>query len=240
MTHRGLSGHWALSSDLTALGPFFAVETHVRGGSMPPPWQLMTALMGDSGALAARVHAVRTALGRQARRQPDDVEIRVAASVAHLGLIARLLAPEIGAITLGHTPVSLSLDDLWWQNKLGGPYPLSVTPGPATHTPALGPAVEAVTVAIAERYRVSEHTLWGNIGSAANSAARLISTARPDLTITAHAAADGILTDPRIEDGALRAGPHFRRRSCCLIYRIVNERTATCGDCILRNSPPPG
>jgi ferric iron reductase protein FhuF len=76
--------------------------------------------------------------------------------------------------------------------------------------------------------------LWGNIGSAANSAARLISTARSDLTIAAHTAADGILTDPRIDGGALRAGPLFRRRSCCLIYRIANTRTATCGDCILR------
>jgi hypothetical protein len=50
---------------------------------------------------------------------PDDIEIRVAASVAHLGLIARLLAPAIEAVTLGHSPVSLSLDDLW-QNQLVG------------------------------------------------------------------------------------------------------------------------
>jgi len=98
----------------------------------------------------------------------------------------------------------------------------------------VGPAVEAVTVAIADRYRVSKQVLWGNIGSAANSAARLIAAARPDLTGTAHAVADSILTDPRIEDGAVRAGPHFRRRSCCLIYRIANDRAATCGDCILK------
>ncbi|HZE16291.1 MAG TPA: (2Fe-2S)-binding protein, partial [Mycobacterium sp.] len=36
-----------------------------------------------------------------------------------------------------------------------------------------------------------------------------------------------------IDGGALRVGPLFRRRSCCLIYRIANTRTATCGDCIL-------
>lgn len=98
----------------------------------------------------------------------------------------------------------------------------------------MGPAVESVTVAIASRYRLSEHVLWGNVGSAANSAARLISTARSDLTVNAHGAADKILTDPRIDDGALRAGPQFRRRSCCLIYRVANDRTATCGDCILK------
>ena len=225
----------ALSSDLAALGPFFAVETHVRGELMSPPWQPMTVLIVGA-ALAARIDAVRTALAHRAGRQPAEVEIRVAASVAHLGLIARILSPAIGAVALGHTRVSLSLDDLWWQNELGGPYPLSISPGPTTEFSGAGPAVEAITAAIAERYAVSHHVLWGNIGSAANSAARLISTARAHLTITAHAAADAILTDPRIDGGAVRAGPLFRRRSCCLIYRIANDRTTACGDCILRSS----
>jgi hypothetical protein len=225
---RGLPG------DLTALGPFFAVETHAPDESPPPPWQPMTALVEDDEPVQARVRAVRAALAHRARKQPDDIEIRVAASVTHLGLIARLLAPAIGAITLGRTPIALSLDDLWWQNDLGGPYPFSITAGPATQAPAVGPAVEAVTVAIAERYKLSDHVLWGNVGSAANSAAQLIATARPDLTGTANAVADTILADPRIEGGAVRAGPHFRRRSCCLIYRIGNDRTGICGDCILR------
>jgi FhuF 2Fe-2S C-terminal domain len=227
------SRRWALSSDLASLGPFFAVETHVRGESMPPPWQPMTTLV-EGAALAARIDAVRTALAHRAGGQPADVEIRVAASVTHLGLIARILSVAIGAIALGHTPFSLSLDDVWWQNELGGPYPLSVAPTPTTEVPGAGPAVEAITTAIAERYAVSHQVLWGNIGSAANSAAQLISTARADLKSTAHAAADAVLTDPRVDGGTVRPGPSFRRRSCCLIYRIANDRTATCGDCILR------
>jgi hypothetical protein len=224
----------ALSNDLTTLGPFFAVETHVRGGPLPPPWQPMAAIIADTDVLAARVEAVRTALAHRARRQPEDVEIRVAASVAHLGLVARLLAPMIGAISLGCPPLSWSLDDLWWQHELGGPYPLSVTPRPAEGGPGRGPAVEAITAALSERYRVSRHVLWGNIGSAANSAARLVCVSRPDLTAAAHAAADAFLADPRIDGGVVRAGPLFRRRSCCLIYRLANDRGAVCGDCVLR------
>jgi hypothetical protein len=216
------------------LGPFFAVETHARGESKPPPWQSMTALVGANGTLAARVDAVRTALAQRAGREPADVEIRVAASVAHLGLIARLLAPAIGAIALGHSQVSLSLDHLWWQNTLGGPYPLSITPRPTSEVADAAPAVEAITVAIAERYAVSHRVLWGNVGSASNSAAQQISTARGDLRVAAHAATDSILADPRIDGGVLNAGPVFRRCSCCLIYRIANEHSATCGDCILR------
>lgn len=219
---------------MTALGPFFAVETHVYGAPVPPPWQPMTVLITETDVLAARVEAVRTALANRASRQPEAIDIRVAASVAHLGLVARLLAPMIGAITLGCPPLSWSVDDLWWQNTVGGPYRLSVTPGSMLEVLGAGPAVEAITTAIAERYRMSHQVLWGNVGSAANSAARLIGIARPDLTATAHAAADALLTDPRIDRGAVRAGPLFRRRSCCLIYRIANDHGAACGDCVLR------
>lgn len=228
-----MSDHQTLPRDLTALGPFFVVDIHLPGQSAPPPWQSMTSLIEDSAALEARVQAVRAALAHRVRTRPEHIAIRVAASVAQLGLIARLLAPAIAASTLGHTPISLSADDLWWQDHLGGPYPLSVAPGPATSTPVLGLAVEAITETIAERYRVSENVLWGNIGSAANSAAQLISTIRPELTMTARAAADSVLQDARIDHGVLRTGPNFRRRSCCLIYRIAGDRATICGDCIL-------
>jgi hypothetical protein len=234
-----MSDHRALSRDLTALGPFFAVEVHLPGQPASAPWQSMTTLIHDSAVLEARVQAVRTALAHRAGTRPEHVAIRVAASVAHLGLSARLVAPAIGASTLGHTPISLSADDLWWQNHLGGPYPLSVAPGPATPTLALGPAVEAITNTIAGRYRVSEHVLWGNIGSAANSAAQLLSTTRPDLIIRAHAAADSVLQDAHVDQGVLRAGPGFRRRSCCLIYRIANDRSTICGDCVLASTTRP-
>lgn len=239
MTQTSLSQYRTLSSDLRTLGPFFAVETHVRGELMPPPWQPISALMGENGALPDRVDAVRTALAQRAGRRPADIEIRVAASVAHLGLIARLLAPAIAAIALGHTPASLSPDDLWWQDELGGPYPLSITPSPTNEVAGTAPAVEAITVAIAGRYAVSHRVLWGNIGSASNSAAQLISTARGDLSVAAYAATDSILSDPRIDGGALRAGRSFRRRSCCLIYRLAHDRTAVCGDCVLGSVDSP-
>jgi ferric iron reductase protein FhuF len=143
------------------------------------------------------------------------------------------LAPAIGAIALGHSQASLSLDHLWWQNEVGGPYPLSITPRSTTEVPGVASAVDAITAAIAERYAVSHRVLWGNVGSASNSAAQQISTARADLAITAHAAADAILTDSRVDGGVLRAGPPFRRRSCCLIYRLAHDRAAVCGDCVL-------
>ena len=222
----------ALRGALAAIGPFFTVETHAPGQAASPPWQAMTVLVDGSAVLQARVLAVREALARRNSRQPADVSIRVAASVTHLGLTARLLSPAIAAIALGHPPISMALKDLWWQDRLEGPVPLSVTSGsPGPLLP--GSAVEAITDAVADRFSVSDRVLWGNVGSAANSSAQLIGIARPELAESAKALADSVLADCRVDGGVLRAGPDFRRRSCCLIYRLDDNRSAVCGDCVL-------
>jgi ferric iron reductase protein FhuF len=46
-------------------------------------------------------------------------------------------------------------------------------------------------------------------------------------------AADAILADPRVDGGELRSGEDFRRKSCCLLYRLTGDRVAVCGDCVL-------
>jgi hypothetical protein len=200
----------------------------------------MAHLMTDPGVLAGRIDRVRNALAQRAPHQPVDIDIRVAASVTHLGLVARLLAPALGLSALGVARPSLSLESCWWRDELGGPYPLSVAPDPATAA-ALpcgemtvdGSAVEAITVVMLQRFPVSPRVLWGNVGSAINSAAQMISAARPDLGRSARRAADALLRDPRIDDGTLTVGPGYRRRSCCLIYRISYGRNEFCGDCVL-------
>ncbi|MHA7666376.1 (2Fe-2S)-binding protein [Mycolicibacterium sp. HS_4_1] len=209
-----------MNDHLAAFGPFFAF---VRQQDSPvEPWRPMSELADHPDALAARVQKVRHALMGN-----GEPETRVAASVAHLGLVARLIAPMIGAAALGE-PVSWSLADLAWQDELGGPYPLAVTaadnPGP--------PAVDAITEAFGP-FGVSPKVLWGNVGSAANSAAQQVGRVRPDLAEMARHAADAVLADPRVDGGALRSGPAFRRNSCCLIYKLADDRAACCGDCVL-------
>lgn len=209
-----------VNDHLAAFGPFFAVVR--QQDSSEEPWRPMSELAEDPDVLAARVQKVRSALAGN-----GEPQTRVAASVAHLGLVARLIAPMIGAAALGE-PVSWTLTELAWQDQLGGPYPLAVsaadTPGP--------PAVEAITDAFGP-FGVSPKVLWGNVGSAANSAAQQVSRVRPDLAEPARQAADAVLADPRVDGGALRSGPAFRRNSCCLIYRLAGDRAACCGDCVL-------
>ncbi|TLH61658.1 hypothetical protein C1S79_24670 [Mycolicibacterium phocaicum] len=182
----------------------------------------MAELSDDPEALTARVYKVRAALAGN-----GEPEMRVAASVAHLGLVARLIAPMIGTAALGE-PVSWSLADLAWQDQLGGPYPLSIAARPSGGAPA----VEVLTDAFG-RFGVGPKVLWGNVGSAANSAAQQIGRARPDVAEAARRAADAVLEDPRVDGGVLRSGPAFRRHSCCLIYRLAGDRAACCGDCVL-------
>ncbi|QTI71210.1 (2Fe-2S)-binding protein [Gordonia polyisoprenivorans] len=216
---------------LDDLGPFFAVRTHARGQRCDAPWLTMAALIEDPHMLEARVERVRAALGAGAAA---PVEQRVAASVTHLGLVARLIAPMIAVAALDEPPISVAAEDLWWQDELGGPYPLSVTAAATDVRP--NPAdgvVGALTDAVGDGFGVSGRTLWGNVASATNSAARLIATARPEQGALAVAAADRVLAEPHVEDGRLRAGPRFRRRSCCLIYRVSGDRGAVCGDCVL-------
>lgn len=209
-----------MTDPLAAFGPFFAAQRH--DDPPPTPWRPMAELSDDPEALTARVYKVRAALAGN-----GEPEMRVAASVAHLGLVARLLAPMIGTAALGE-PVSWSLADLAWQDQLGGPYPLSIAARPSGGAPA----VEALTDAFG-RFGVSPKVLWGNVGSAANSAAQQIGRARPDVAEAARRAADAVLADPRVDGGVLRSGPAFRRRSCCLIYRLAGDRAACCGDCVL-------
>ena len=214
----------AVADDLAEFGPFFVVAVH---DSVDEPWSAMRALVDDPQVLAARIGRVRAALAAGGGRDPEQIDFRVAASVTHLGLTARLLAPMIGAGALGR-PETWSLDDLVWQDELGGPYPLSIA-----CEPTVGAApVQAITDAFG-RFGVSRKVLWGNVGSAANSAAGQIARARPELSGVAHEAADAVLADPRVDGGGLQSGSGFRRQSCCLIYQLADDRATCCGDCVL-------
>lgn len=225
---------------LADLGPFFAAALLEPGTAPAEPWRPVRELADDPTALFRRVDAVHAAL--VAGPGPGSaVQRRVTASAAHLGLVARLLAPAIGATALGLGHVPLGLDDVWWQDRLGGPFPVLLRlRHAAAHKGAsvlADSVVGAITEAVATRYRVSLRVVWGNVASAAATAARLVGSARPELAGAAGAAADAVLADPRVEGGALRSGPGFRRRSCCLLYRIAGGPPAVCEDCVLRRAP---
>ncbi|GGU84293.1 hypothetical protein GCM10010211_57770 [Streptomyces albospinus] len=237
----------AIREQIAALGPFFAFETHDEGSAATDPWRPMSELVQDREVLLDRVTSVRAFLAAGSGRPPEAVELRVAASVTHLGLVARLISPVMAA-TLHSLPPSLPLVRVRWQPSLGGAFPLSIpqdalTPGSRTVLEATsqmagdlleGPIRELVRAV--EPLSVSPRILWGNVASAINGAATAITTSAPSWGPRAHEVAEVLLKHQSLRDTHTRTagdGP-FRRRSCCLIYRAAPDAAgALCGDCVL-------
>ncbi|MFG2093304.1 (2Fe-2S)-binding protein [Streptomyces sp. NPDC048612] len=242
----------ASSLRLAALGPFCAFETHAEGSGLGAPWHPLSEVAEEgSGVLRERVAAVRASLAATGGGPPEAVELRVAASVAHLGLVARVLSPFLGLAALHGLPSRpLALGDLRWGSALGGAFRLSlpreaVTPAAAGDTRPVstladdlldGPLRDLVD-AFAP-FSVSRHILWGNVASAVNGAVTGITAASPPLARPVRAAALAFLQRPPLR-GTYTLHPrngHFTRRSCCLIYRAApGGAGALCGDCVLRH-----
>jgi FhuF 2Fe-2S C-terminal domain len=97
-----------------------------------------------------------------------------------------------------------------------------------------------LAAAVRARVPVAERVLWGNAASAVASARRLVVAARPEALERATALAEGLLVAPPLaRTGDLRAPEPpdvrwtFRRRSCCLYYRVPGG--GICDDCVLRD-----
>ena len=233
-----------LLADLAALGPYFAVDVHRPGSPVRPPWQPLGELTGSPDALAGRIGEVRERLAAAAGCPAAAVEFRVAASIAQLGLCARLLSPALGAAAAGRAlPVDVA--QARWIPALGGPFRLSLAeaavaaePGTAATAALLAGPVTQIVRAV-EAMAVSPRVLWGNVASAVNGAATMIAAARPDLAGPAAEAAAALLGHPALA-GTYQGRPlqGFRRRNCCLIYRLSPERPAYCGDCVLGQVRP--
>jgi hypothetical protein len=238
--------------DLAAFGPFFAVHTHSPGSVPDQPWRAMSELVEDPRILRDRVAAVRAQLAATSGQSPQAVELRVAASVTHLGLVARLVSPALAvAVTTGQL-LKLDLATTRWQPILGSAFPLSV-PLPrdagtgSYHTKRLacllarhildGPIRDLVEATIP--LSVSQRILWGNVASAVNGALSMIATRQPPWAEQSQVLTSLLLDQPPLRNTSMATTTgNFRRRSCCLIYRAAPTATgAVCGDCILSRDP---
>ncbi|MFF8555877.1 (2Fe-2S)-binding protein [Streptomyces sp. NPDC015501] len=224
---------------LASVGGFFALRTApVPGGGHQPLERLYA---GGNGPLAARVDTVAARLAAPERR--------VAASIAHLGLAARLWSIALGpaalfgripALTPGllhWDPLSTSPEDLW----LAGAQELPGTADSVREQVQYGHLVP-----LAEAFRrdgnISPRLLWGNAGSALAGAVReLVAYAdahdRPEVAERARALAAELFDDEVLRGAGAPHGPAFRRRSCCLYWRCPGG--GLCGDCVFDRAPGP-
>ncbi|MFF9065589.1 (2Fe-2S)-binding protein [Streptomyces sp. NPDC014891] len=222
-----------------SVGGFFALRTSApeNGGAHLPLARLYA---GDDGPLHARVDRVAARLGAPERR--------VGASVAHLGLAARLWSTALGPAALHGRFPALDPAELYWDGALTSPDDLwwaGSDTRPAT--------VEALRAAVQEAHlvplhaalrrdgRISRRLLWGNAGSALAGALRELTRwahahGRPDAAARAAGLVSGLLAHPDLAGTV--PGPRLRRASCCLYYRC--PAGGLCGDCVFDHAPGTG
>ena len=225
---RVAGSEWGLA-DVGRLGAYFVVE--VGDG---PGWRPVAELYGDvSGALDSLVMAYADRLRTGERR--------VAASILFQGYAARLWSPVLGCVALGMPPPDLAAG-LRWRYRPGEPVGLNL----AAPVPAVEPVPPVIvhdhlTPMIAALHRltgVARNLLWGNASSALAGTLTAL-----NLAGVGSGAATAVVRE-LLESGPLRGTgvlavtgerPNFRRRSCCLYYRLPGG--GLCGDCCLTRVP---
>lgn len=242
-------------ADVAGLGPFFTVGTDPADQADPgrrPMAELYSGLprsgapssdhrSSDHHPLRDRIAHVRRMLGS------DD---RIAASITFQGLAALVVsAPFAAAVLHGALPV-LTARSLHFRVAESGPWPLWASAPPLRPVPDPGDAVHALAEALFDEHLVplvtavraevpiSERLLWGSVASAVASGKRLVTMSRPAAAGRAAEVAAGLLASgPLAGTGELLAPVDpdrvwtFRRRSCCLYYRVRDG--GLCDDCVL-------
>ncbi|MFF3493354.1 (2Fe-2S)-binding protein [Streptomyces sp. NPDC002795] len=211
----------ALRDVASRLGGFFALDTIP---TRPPDVRLT-----DAG-LSARAQAVND---HYATTEP-----RIGASIAHLGLAARLWSPVLAcALVHGIVP---SMSTVEWSGEgsaLRLPRPEGRRPsGPAASlADAIHAEVDGVLAAVEDglTVKVAPRLLAGNSASALVGSAAQLLRSRPDLRTDVRHVTQELLETGRLRGTGRITGPDlaFRRRSCCLFYRAPGG--GKCGDCCL-------
>ncbi|MFF9132489.1 (2Fe-2S)-binding protein [Streptomyces sp. NPDC014806] len=231
-----------LDAELAALRPlggFFLLRT---AGRPPRP---LPALADAYGETQPEVHPDPLML--RVRKVADGIrapEARVAASIAHQGLAARLWSVALGCAALYGTVPDLDPRLVRWDPEATAPDDLWLTevrPGTDLAAGVLVGHLRPLGAALRARYPLAPGLLRGNAASALAGAARQLERwaaahDRPEAAARARALTAGLLAHPDLA-GAGRYLPSggFRRRSCCLYYRV--PAGGVCGDCCFPSPP---
>jgi hypothetical protein len=213
-------------SELRSYGGFFALTV----GGDPTGWHPVAQSYADGFAdlIDTTIHRYRTA------------ELRVGASLVHLAHAARLWSPLL-ACALGHGVLPdlshLQRSDDGTDLRLPEPTGEPVQPpyGPfydnALYRLVVHDHMESLEAGLP--VRLAPSLLSGNIASALVGASRALLTVRPDLREPIVATTGALLNTGRLAGSGdiLSDDLAFRRRSCCLLYRVPGG--GKCGDCVL-------
>ena len=202
----------------------------------------------DEDTVAALTHRARQAIASSMACTPEEIPVRMAASSLHLGMVARLLSPVIGAAAaLGVVPV-LDPGTVRWQSTTNHVPRLATTglrwvhaSGPLHAARSISDSLLTTVVAplnqtFLSAFSLSGHITWGNTISAANGAVTVMAITRPELQSPGRALVAALLdTEHLVRTGQFASG-QFVRRSCCLFYQA--PEAGYCADCVLAEPDP--
>ncbi|MEU1182369.1 (2Fe-2S)-binding protein [Streptomyces sp. NPDC005820] len=231
---------------LRPLGGFFLLRV---AGEPPRPLPTLARTYANESSdvygnpLTFRVRKVSRAL-----RAPEE---RIGASVAQQGLAARLWSAALGCAALYGAIPDLDPRLIRWDPDGSAPDDLWLTevralPGDAATLAAavLDGHLAPLSAALRAHHPVAPGLLRGNAASALAGAARQLehwarTQGRPGTAARARALTADLFTHPLLADTGVRtdtpAGTAFRRRSCCLYYRVPGG--GVCGDCCFTRPP---
>jgi hypothetical protein len=229
---------------LGALGGFFVLRTGVPPrGPLPTLAQAYATPRVDreddvyADPITFRIRKVTESL-----RAPEP---RIAVSVAHQALAARLWSIALGAAVLYGRVPDLDPRLLLWDPDGSAPDDLWLSEVRARPAGAIDEIVRAghlapLAAALRARYRISAGLFWGNAGSALAGAVRQLdrwarANGRTEVGERARTLAAGLFAHPDLA-GTLDPAT-LRRRSCCLYYRLPGG--GLCGDCCFDRPPRP-
>ncbi len=233
----------AVLGEVSPLGGFFAVAQRLDRGV----WRPMSELRDDPTAMRSRIDATGAGLAKRSRRSAATLDAKAVASTTHLALAARLLSPAVASAVLAGVVPAMSLAAAWWQPHSPDPTPLALPEaggeivGPddplrlaaTLHRLVIDTAMRDLVLSTQAVQAVSAQVLWGNVASALATAAALVTAVRPDRAAQASQLVAAVLNRGELADAGSFSGPgrRFRRRSCCLFYRL--PEAGLCGDCVL-------
>ncbi|MEU6522952.1 (2Fe-2S)-binding protein [Streptomyces sp. NPDC046924] len=185
-----------------------------------------------------------TDLSAAVTRRYRTGEPRIGVSIAHLGHAARLWSPALACVLMhGIVPDLAEL-------RRADDGPALRLPRPAGwHAERLPDPALALYEQVMRQLRAIEaglhvkiapRLLDGNAASALVGSAQVLLSAHPELHEPLTGLTTRLLDTGRLVGTGVITGPGltFRRRSCCLYYRVPNG--SKCGDCCLagRDGPP--
>ncbi|MCT7657917.1 (2Fe-2S)-binding protein [Mycobacterium deserti] len=171
-------------------------------------------------------------------KRHDTVDLRIAASLVQFSHATRLWSPVLACVlTHGVVPDLTGLQRAADTAALRLPEPVGVP----VESDVAGQLYRTVVqehldvFAAGLRVKVAPGLLDGNVASALVAATRALYWARPQLRDPATRLARSLLTTAKLSGtGTIRYNLAFRRRSCCLYYRVPGG--SKCADCGLISS----